>query len=107
MYDLLSTLDVTKANGHDDISATMLKKTAVSITPAITELFNTSVRHASSCVILKAMFVWFIGFHLQDWYLSCMQNEVKTSCSLIVVIWTLKTLIKTGTGHYQKLITVH
>ena len=44
MYDLLSTLDVTKANGHDDISATMLKKTAMSITPVITELFNTSIR---------------------------------------------------------------
>ena len=44
VYDLLSTLDVTKANGHDDISATMLKKTAMSITPVITELFNTSIR---------------------------------------------------------------
>ena len=41
MYDLLSTLDV---NGHDDISATMLKKTAMSITPIITELFNTSIQ---------------------------------------------------------------
>ena len=43
VYDLLSNLDVTKANGHDDISATMLKKTAMSITPVITELFNTSI----------------------------------------------------------------
>jgi len=41
VYDLLSTLD---ANGHDDISATMLKKTAMSITPVITELFNTSIQ---------------------------------------------------------------
>ena len=28
VYDLLSTLDVTKANGHDDISAIILKETA-------------------------------------------------------------------------------
>ena len=32
VYELLSTLDVTKANGHDDISPIMLKETAVSIT---------------------------------------------------------------------------
>ena len=38
VYDLLSALDVTKANGHDDISAIMLKETAMSITPVITEL---------------------------------------------------------------------
>ena len=43
VYDLLSTLDVTKANGHDDISAIMLKETAMSITSVITELFNTSI----------------------------------------------------------------
>ena len=27
VYDLLSTLDVSKSNGHDDISAWMLKET--------------------------------------------------------------------------------
>ena len=43
VYGLLSTLDVTKANGHDDISAIMLKETAVSITPVITKLFNASI----------------------------------------------------------------
>ena len=44
VYGLLSTLDTTKANGHDDISAKMLKETALSITPVITELFNLSIR---------------------------------------------------------------
>ena len=33
-------LDVTKANGHDNISAIMLKETAMSITPVITELLE-------------------------------------------------------------------
>ena len=40
VYDSLSTLDVTKANGHNDISAIIFKETAMSITPVITELFN-------------------------------------------------------------------
>ena len=31
-------------HGHDDISAKMLKETALSITPAVTELFNISIR---------------------------------------------------------------
>ena len=44
VYSLLSTLDTTKANGHDHISARMLKETALSITPAVTELFNISIR---------------------------------------------------------------
>jgi len=40
----MTTLDTTKANGHDDISAKMLKETALSITPVVTELFNLSIR---------------------------------------------------------------
>ena len=40
----MTCCDVTTANGHDDTSATMLKKTAMSITPVITELFNISIR---------------------------------------------------------------
>ena len=44
VYELLCSLDPTKANGHDDISARMLKETALSITPAVTQLFNISVR---------------------------------------------------------------
>ena len=44
VFDLLSGLDCSKANGHDDISARMLKETALSITSAVTKLFNTSIR---------------------------------------------------------------
>ena len=44
MYDLLSSLDATKASGHDDISARMLKETALSITPLGTHLFNLSIK---------------------------------------------------------------
>ena len=36
-------LDVTKATGCDGISAEMLKSTAVSIAPSMTELYNMSV----------------------------------------------------------------
>jgi len=43
VYQLLSSLDVTKANGPDGISARMLKHTAASITPSITKLFNLSL----------------------------------------------------------------
>jgi len=43
--DLMSNLDITKANGPDDISARMLKETALSITstPVVTHLFNISI----------------------------------------------------------------
>jgi len=44
-YELLSNTDTTKANGHDDISALMLKRTALSIAPIVTELFNISISH--------------------------------------------------------------
>ena len=44
VYQLLSSLDVTKANGPDGISARALKQTATSITPSITKLFNLSLR---------------------------------------------------------------
>ena len=44
VYRLLSTLDVTRANGPDEISARTLKHTATSITPSITNLFNLSLR---------------------------------------------------------------
>ena len=40
---LLSSLDCNKANGHDNISARMLKATALSITSAVTKLFNISI----------------------------------------------------------------
>ena len=42
--ELLTGLDVSKSSGPDGISAKMLKYTAVSITPSITQLFNLSIR---------------------------------------------------------------
>ena len=44
VLQLLSNLDTIKTNGHDDISAIMLKSTALSIAPIITELFNCSIK---------------------------------------------------------------
>ena len=43
VLDLLLSLDTTKANGSDGISATMLKSTVYSIAPQITKLFNKSI----------------------------------------------------------------
>ena len=42
--DLLASLDTTKSNGPDGISARMLKFTAYSIAPAVTILFNLSLK---------------------------------------------------------------
>ena len=39
----LRSLDATKANGNDGISARMLKSTATAIAPSITKLFNQSI----------------------------------------------------------------
>ena len=39
---MLQSLDTTKSNGPDGISARMLKSTAHSITPSVTKLFNNS-----------------------------------------------------------------
>ena len=43
VYELLFNLDAMKANGPDDISAKMLKETALSIAPIVTQLFNISI----------------------------------------------------------------
>ena len=40
---MLGSLDVSKSNGPDGISARMLKSTSYSIAPAITKLFNMSI----------------------------------------------------------------
>ena len=53
VYELLVKLDVTKANGADGISATMLKKTASSIYPALTSLFNQSIQSGQVPTIWK------------------------------------------------------
>ena len=42
VYQLFSSLDVTKASGPDGISARMLKHTAANVTPSITKLVNLS-----------------------------------------------------------------
>ena len=41
--ELLCALDTSKANGPDNISAKMLKSTAVSIAPVLTKLLNLSI----------------------------------------------------------------
>ena len=43
VYKLLCSLDTTKSNGDDDISAIMFKSTALSITEAVTKMFNISI----------------------------------------------------------------
>ena len=43
VYEMLSTLDATKSSGHSEISAWMLKETALSMTPAVTQLFIISI----------------------------------------------------------------
>ena len=44
VQSLLGSLDTTKATGPDGVSAIMLKRTAPSIAPAMTKLFNLSLR---------------------------------------------------------------
>ena len=43
VFDLLSSLDTTKASGPDGISAKMLKFIATSVTSSVTKLFNLSI----------------------------------------------------------------
>jgi len=43
VYNLLHSLDTTKSNGDDDISAIMLQNTALGITEAVTKMFNISI----------------------------------------------------------------
>ena len=43
VYNLLISMDTTKANGPDRISAKILRETATSITPSLTKLFNISI----------------------------------------------------------------
>ena len=44
IFELLAGIDTTKSNGPDGISGKMLKSTASSITPALTKLFNLSIK---------------------------------------------------------------
>ena len=43
VYNLLHSLDTTKSNGDNDISAIMVKNTALSIAEAVTKMFNISI----------------------------------------------------------------
>jgi len=43
VFDMLCTLDMSKASGPDGISGRMLKNTACSIAPALTKIFNLSI----------------------------------------------------------------
>ena len=45
--ELLSSLDTSKASGPDNISARMLKETARSIAPSVTNLFNHCLRNGT------------------------------------------------------------
>ena len=44
VYELLCSIDTTKGSGDNDISAIMLKDTALSVTSAVTQLFNISLK---------------------------------------------------------------
>ena len=44
VYDQLVGVDVTKSTGPDTITGRMIKSTACSITPAVTALFNQTIR---------------------------------------------------------------
>ena len=46
VYEMLLSLDTSKANGPDGISAKMFKGTALSITPVLTQLFSMSIQSA-------------------------------------------------------------
>ena len=50
---LLNTLDTTKSNGPDGVSARMLKATASSIAPSVTKLFNLSIQSGCFPVLWK------------------------------------------------------
>ena len=43
VFEMLSTTVTTKSTVHNDISARMLKETALSMTPAATKLFHLSI----------------------------------------------------------------
>ena len=47
VYNLILSLDVSKATGADNISARMLKGTVSSITPSLTKMFNLSIKTGS------------------------------------------------------------
>ena len=57
VYDLVASLDVSKASGQDGISARMLKATACSIAPSLTKLFNLSLQSSTIPSVWKKSLV--------------------------------------------------
>ena len=57
VYDLVASLDVSKASGQDGISARMLKATACSIAPSLTKLFNLSLQSGTIPSVWKKSLV--------------------------------------------------
>ena len=57
VYDLVASLDVSKASGQDGISARMLKETACSIAPSLTKLFNLSLQSGTIPSVWKKSLV--------------------------------------------------
>ena len=58
VLDQLTSLDVTKATGCDGISARMLKSTALSITPSLTELLTSTGVYPSDWKVTRGELFW-------------------------------------------------
>ena len=58
IVELLSSLDINKASGPDNISAHMLKATAHSIAPSVTKLFNICIRNGTLLSMWKCTMVY-------------------------------------------------
>ena len=64
VYNLLRSLDTTKSNGDNDISAIMFQNTALSITEAVIKMFNISI----SLGKLKLPDEWKAAELAEDWF---------------------------------------
>ena len=96
VLDLLLTLDTTKANGPDNVSATMLKATVHSIAGGITFIFNKSIK---------------LGSLPREWKLSAVnpipKGKEKNKPSNYRPISLLPVLNKLLERHMFKLILSH
>ena len=94
VYNLLHSLDTTKSNGDDDISAIMLQNTALSITEAVTKMFNISIS---------------LGKLPDEWKISCItpipRHGDHTSPSNYCPISLLSILAKQTSGETHGTIT--
>ena len=55
--EILSSLDTSKSNGPDGISANILKFTALSIAPSITKIFNLTIKTGKQREIWKLSYI--------------------------------------------------